>query len=57
MYGLAMLFVSWQRERPYLIGGAEYLLLVRTVLQTQTARGLRRQLISLVVVTCGTVGL
>jgi len=40
-----------------LIGGAEYVLLMRTVLQTQTAHGLRRQLIWLVVVTRGAVGL
>ena len=35
----------------------DYLLLVRTVLQKQTAHGLRRQLIWLVVVTRGAVGL
>ena len=52
-----MLLVSWQCERHQLIGVAEYLLLVRTVLQKQTAHGLRRQLIWLVVGTRGAVGL
>ena len=52
-----MMFVSWQRKRQQLIGGAEYWLLVRLVRQKQTARGLRRQLIWLVVVTRGAVRL
>jgi len=54
---LAMMFVSWQRKRHHLIGGAEYLFLARTVRQKQTAHGLRRQLIWLVVLTRGAVGL
>jgi len=57
MFGLTWLSVSRQRERHQLIGGAEYVLLVRMVLQKQTARGLRRQLIWVVVVTRGAVGL